>query len=26
VAERRETWRRFVQAHGLEPAFTSLDP
>ena len=26
VAERREAWRKFVQAHGLEPAFASLEP
>jgi hypothetical protein len=26
VAERREAWRRFVKAHGLEPAFVSLAP
>ena len=24
IAERRETWRRFVRAHGLEPTFVSL--
>ena len=26
VAERREAWRQFVRAHGLEPAFASLEP
>ncbi|MEP7067927.1 MAG: DUF2868 domain-containing protein [Usitatibacter sp.] len=25
VAERRELWRRFVEARGLKPAFTSLE-
>ncbi len=26
IAERREQWRRFVAAHGLEPRFVSLAP
>ena len=26
IAERREVWRQFVAAHGLEPAFVSLAP
>jgi hypothetical protein len=24
IDERREVWRRFVSAHGLEPTFVSL--
>jgi hypothetical protein len=26
IAERRELWRRFVAAHGVEPLFVSLAP
>jgi hypothetical protein len=26
IAERREAWRRFVEARGLEPTFVSLAP